>query len=252
MFKKLSQPLDYAEALLAQFSDLSRLADGAELVGKFIQGVARLSGCELVQLYLLDVTRTRLEMNTESLDGQLQFRDPQNLPSDYHAEQLLQFSLCQNRVVCLDALSDSVHETGFLPPRATPWQSLLCVPLGNPQDGVGGLLLCASNQHLDLQGIAESLRHLGTFALGQMHLLQRLRGPVDESVRDTTSLPSAISYGLIGKSMAMRKTCSLLSKVLNSPYTVLLRGETGTGKEVVARVLHDYGPRRSRAFIVQN
>ena len=53
MFKKLSQPLDYAEALLALFSDLSRLADGAELVGKFIQGVARLSGCELVQLYLL-------------------------------------------------------------------------------------------------------------------------------------------------------------------------------------------------------
>lgn len=50
----------------------------------------------------------------------------------------------------------------------------------------------------------------------------------------------------------MRKTCSLLSKVLHSPYTVLLRGETGTGKEVVARVLHDYGPRRSKAFIVQN
>lgn len=252
MFKKLSQPLDYAEALLAQFSDLSRLADGAELVGTFILGVARLSGCELVQLYLLDATRTRLEMNTECLEGRLQFRDPQSLPSDYHAEQLLQFSLCQNRVVCLDALSDSVHETGFLPPRATPWQSLLCVPLGDPQDGVGGLLLCASNQHLDLHGIAESLGHLGTFALGQMHLLQRLRGPVDESEPDTTSLPSAVSYGLIGKSMAMRKTCSLLSKVLHSPYTVLLRGETGTGKEVVARVLHDYGPRRSKAFIVQN
>ncbi len=124
--------------------------------------------------------------------------------------------------------------------------------LGDPQDGVGGLLLCASNQHLDLHGIAESLGRLGTFALGQMHRLQRLRGPVDESVPDTTSLPSGISYGLIGKSMAMRKTCSLLSKVLHSPYTVLLRGETGTGKEVVARVLHEYGPRRSKAFVVQN
>jgi sigma-54-dependent transcriptional regulator len=252
MFKKLSQPLDYAEALLAQFSNLSRLVDGAELVGNFIQGVARLSGCELVQLYLLDATRARLEMNTEYLEGLVQFRDPQSLPSDYHAEQLLQFSLRQNRVVCLGALSDSVHETRFLPARATPWQSLLCVPLVDPQDEVGGLLLCASNQHLDLHGVAESLGRLGTFALGQMHLLQRLRGPVDESVSDATSLPSGISYGLIGKSVAMRKTCSLLSKVLHSPYTVLLRGETGTGKEVVARVLHDYGPRRSKAFIVQN
>jgi len=33
---------------------------------------------------------------------------------------------------------------------------------------------------------------------------------------------------------------------------VLLRGETGTGKEVVARAIHDCGPRRSQAFIVQN
>jgi hypothetical protein len=65
-------------------------------------------------------------------------------------------------------------------------------------------------------------------------------------------VPSISGYGLIGKSAAMRQTHSLISKVLHSPYTVLLRGETGTGKEVVARAIHDCGPRRSQAFIVQN
>jgi sigma-54-dependent transcriptional regulator len=57
---------------------------------------------------------------------------------------------------------------------------------------------------------------------------------------------AASSYGLIGQSAAMRQTCQLISKVLHSPYTVLLRGETGTGKELVARAIHDCGPRRSR------
>ncbi|MQT72626.1 sigma-54-dependent Fis family transcriptional regulator, partial [Pseudomonas sp. FSL R10-0071] len=58
--------------------------------------------------------------------------------------------------------------------------------------------------------------------------------------------------GLIGKSRAMRQTYHLINKVLNSPYTVLLMGETGTGKEVVARAIHDGSSRRDRPFIVQN
>ncbi|QBZ87265.1 sigma-54-dependent Fis family transcriptional regulator [Pseudomonas viciae] len=252
MFKQVSQPLAYAEALAALFSNLSRSVDGVALSADFILGAARLIGCELVQLYVRDTTRTHLEIDTECLEGQLQFRDRAGLPSDYNGEQLLQFALCQNRVVCLGALSDSVHDTRFLPVRAKPWQSLLCVPLANSQGDVEGLLLCASSQHVDLRGFAESLGHLGAFVLNQMHRLQCLRRPAGETQPIATSLPSATGYGLIGRSAAMRHTCSLISKVLHSPYTILLRGETGTGKEVVARAIHDWGPRRSKAFIVQN
>lgn len=252
MFKQVAQPLAYAEALMTLFSSLSRAVDGAALLEAFILGVGRLSGCDLVQLYVFDATHTRLEMNSECLEGQLQFRDSSNLPPDYIGEQLLQFALCQNRVVCLGALSDSLHDTRFLPVRATPWQSLLCVPLANLLGGVEGVLLCASDQHLDLQGFAESLGRLGVFALSQAHLLQRLHRPVGETQSIGTSLPSVNGYGLIGRSAEMRRTCSLISKVLHSPYTILLRGETGTGKEVVARAIHDCGPRRAKAFIVQN
>lgn len=52
----VSQPLAYAEALLGQLSSLSRSVDDATLLGDFVQGAARLSGCELAQLYLLDAT----------------------------------------------------------------------------------------------------------------------------------------------------------------------------------------------------
>ncbi|PNB47683.1 MULTISPECIES: sigma-54 interaction domain-containing protein [Pseudomonas] len=252
MFTQVPQPLLYAEALLAQFASLSRAADGAALLGDFVRGLAGLSGCELTQLYLLDATHTSLGMNAECLDGVLQPRSAASLPADYNGEQLLQFALCQNRVVSFDDLGGSLHETSFLPASSTPWQSLLCVPLVNQQKAVEGLLLCASRRHINLQGFADSLGQLGSFVLGQLHLLQRLRQPVDAAAPVVRSLPSASGYGLIGKSAAMRQTYSLISKVLHSPYTVLLRGETGTGKEVVARAIHDCGPRRSQAFIVQN
>ncbi len=252
MFTRVPQPLVYAEALLAKFASLSRAADGAALLGDFVRAVAELSGCELSQLYLLDATHTSLGLNAECLQGILQPRESASLPADYNGEQLLQFSLCQNRVLSLTGLSGSLHETSFLPAQAVPWQSLLCVPLLNPQKAVVGLLLCASREQVELQGFAESLGQLGSFVLGQLHLLQRLRRPVGDVSPLPNSVPSASGYGLIGKSAAMRQTYQLISKVLHSPYTVLLRGETGTGKEVVARAIHDCGPRRSQAFIVQN
>lgn len=252
MFTQVPQPLAYAEALLANFSSLSRASDGSALLGTFVRGVAELSGCELAQLYLLDATHTCLGMSAEYLDGLLQPREAKSLPADYNGEQLLQFALCQNRVLWLSELSSSLHETCFLPASSSPWQSLLCVPLVNQQKTVEGLLLCASRRKVDLQGFANSLGQLGSFVIGQLHLLQRLRHRVGDTKPAMHSVPNVSGYGLIGKSAAMRQTYSLISKVLHSPYTVLLRGETGTGKEVVARAIHDCGPRRSKAFIVQN
>jgi len=250
-FSHLPQPLAYAEALLQQFSSLWQSADDATLLGDFIKGAARLSGCELAQLYLLDTARCRLELGIECLEGLLQFRELDDLPCDYYGEQLLQFVLRQNRTVCLGALSDSLHDTCFLPVRAAPWQSLLCVPLATA-DGIKGLLVCASTQQIELQGFADSLGSLGAFALNQIHLRQRRRRPAAGHQPGALDLPIANGLGLIGKSAAMRQTCQLISKVVNSPYTVLLYGETGTGKEVVARAIHDRGPRRAQAFIVQN
>ncbi|MGN5927364.1 sigma 54-interacting transcriptional regulator, partial [Pseudomonas aeruginosa] len=64
--------------------------------------------------------------------------------------------------------------------------------------------------------------------------------------------PEVSGYGLIGRSAAIRETCRQISNVLHNPNTVLLQGETGTGKEVVARPIHEYGPRRAQAFVEHN
>ncbi|MCA9713748.1 MAG: sigma 54-interacting transcriptional regulator [Myxococcales bacterium] len=55
---------------------------------------------------------------------------------------------------------------------------------------------------------------------------------------------------LIGASPAMREVFSLLGRVAPTPMDVLLGGETGTGKELAARAIHDRSPRRGGPFVV--
>jgi len=252
MFSQVPQPLRYAEALLQRFAGLARSANGDALLGGLVEAAAQLSGCALSQLYLLDETHTRLTLNAEWQDGLLQPRAEASLPSDYDGEQLLQYCLCQNQLLSISELDSSLQQIGFLPDVAQAWRSLLCLPLLDEQKHVNGLLLIASQQAGDLQGFAGSLGHLGSFAIAQLHLLQRLRAPRTEQPASFTSMPCASGYGLIGDSAPMRELYQMIGKVLHNPVSVLLTGETGTGKELVARAIHDCGFRRSQAFVVQN
>jgi PAS domain-containing protein len=54
---------------------------------------------------------------------------------------------------------------------------------------------------------------------------------------------------LVSRSPAMRRIFDILPQVAASDSTVLIQGETGTGKELLARALHDLSPRRKRPFV---
>ncbi len=57
---------------------------------------------------------------------------------------------------------------------------------------------------------------------------------------------------LIGRSPAMQLVYRTIARVVSNDLTVLILGESGTGKELVARAIHDLGPRGSRPFIPVN
>jgi two-component system, NtrC family, response regulator AtoC len=59
-------------------------------------------------------------------------------------------------------------------------------------------------------------------------------------------------FGMIGDSAPMRQVFALLEKIAPSEVAVLIQGETGTGKELVARALHEYGTRKSKPFLAEN
>jgi formate hydrogenlyase transcriptional activator len=58
--------------------------------------------------------------------------------------------------------------------------------------------------------------------------------------------------GIVGQSSALRYVLSLVETVAPSNSTVLLLGETGTGKELIARAIHDRGRRKDRTFVKLN
>ena len=75
--------------------------------------------------------------------------------------------------------------------------------------------------------------------------------------RDNTALRKEIkkSWGVgsvIGKSPAMQTVFDLVARVSQATANVLIAGESGTGKEMVARAIHDSGPRSAKPFVAIN
>src|SRR2546426_3745765 len=57
---------------------------------------------------------------------------------------------------------------------------------------------------------------------------------------------------IVGQHPAMEKLHGLIAQVARTSTTVLITGESGTGKELVARAIHQHGPRRERPFVAVN
>ena len=57
---------------------------------------------------------------------------------------------------------------------------------------------------------------------------------------------------LIGRSPAMQAVYRIIARVVPTDLSVMILGESGTGKELVARALHDLGPRRAGPFVALN
>jgi DNA-binding NtrC family response regulator len=74
-----------------------------------------------------------------------------------------------------------------------------------------------------------------------------------EPDQDTPDIPLTNADrlgGILGRSPAMRRLFTVVERVAPTDYTVLIEGETGTGKEVIARTIHELSPRRGGPLVV--
>jgi two-component system response regulator HydG len=101
-----------------------------------------------------------------------------------------------------------------------------------------------SKDDCDAEAVALAVRD----ALGRALL-------ADAAQADAVEGPGVTRFGgadFIAGTTAMRRTLALVESAAESDVPVLLEGETGTGKEILARALHARSPRRQAPFVVQN
>ncbi len=136
--------------------------------------------------------------------------------------------------------------------------------------GCGGGCHTALLEALRCKTTRELKRIECRFASGKMRIVSVTATPVSESdgtisgavavIRDETELVKMEQslhgrgrfHGIIGASVPMQRVYSLIESLANVPTTVLINGESGSGKELVAAALHDSGVRVKMPFVKVN
>jgi formate hydrogenlyase transcriptional activator len=83
--------------------------------------------------------------------------------------------------------------------------------------------------------------------------LPQVSEPEDDQIYFESEIdPEDYFEGIVGRSRALQKVLEQVAIVAPTDATVLLHGETGTGKELIARAIHNLSSRRERTFVRMN
>jgi transcriptional regulator with GAF, ATPase, and Fis domain len=148
------------------------------------------------------------------------------------------------------------HSLGVLGVHA-----VACVPLPGP-GGVAGVLYLDARQHPSLlhdehRPFLELLARQAAAALDNARAHRRVAVTLEraeETIRRHHAAKETRSRydGIVGVSPAMQAVYARLDRIIPSAEPVILQGETGTGKELVARLIHERGPRSAHEFVAVN
>ena len=143
-------------------------------------------------------------------------------------------------------------------------RSVLGVPLWKGEEILGVLQMDNRESagvftSVDLDVVAV-LAHHASLAVANARLVQRLRSAEERLKKENTFLKTReesrrVGKGeqeIVGSSLAMRALFDQLGKVVDTRVTVLIEGETGVGKELIAAAVHYRSRRRTMLFVSQN
>jgi len=162
-------------------------------------------------------------------------------------------------------ITSSVGELGRWPgfaERMQPYgvQSFCWLPLTTARRRLGTLVLTSKQPSAygtaDL-GILQLVANQVAVAVENALAFQEIAALRDQLSKEKAYLEEEARTehnfeDIVGQSVALRRVLTQVETVAPTGSMVLIRGETGTGKELIARALHDLSPRRERTFVKLN
>jgi Nif-specific regulatory protein len=223
--------------------DMAAAADTADLCTLAVDAVFRATPAEVAAILALKDVR-ELELKIHRTRGG---------PATYHkVSQFVSSEVLSGKQA---VLAENVAADRMLKDRDSIAElkvaSLICAPILFGDHVLGLLHLYRTSSHTplnadDLEFTLAVARQLGTV----WHKLSRqvTLSAENRSLRDQLRLDSEI----VGDSGPLQKIESQIVRVGETKATVLVRGESGSGKELVARAIHKNSPRRDGPFICLN
>jgi len=154
---------------------------------------------------------------------------------------------------------DFLNRTGRFNPTAHEGQiSFICVPIKIENRTVGALSIDKPfSSDEQIQSDYRFLEIITAFLSQAIQINRMVMRQKEELLEENAQLRSQVRdryrfENIIGDAPAMHEVFATVGQVANSRATVLLLGETGTGKEMIAKAIHYNSPRREKPFIRVN
>ena len=136
--------------------------------------------------------------------------------------------------------------------------SFLCVPIQHSHQTIGALSVYRHYEHgLDFDKDLQFLTIISGLIAQTVMRIQAVNREKQELLQENSALRQQLSGkyqidNIVSNSSRMREVFEMIQRVAGSNATVLLRGESGTGKTLVAKAIHYNSPRRENPFVTVN
>ena len=165
------------------------------------------------------------------------------------------------RPLVVSSMSEETRWPRFLE-RVKPYgvESFCWLPLTTARRRLGALVFTCKEPSAydgaDL-GFLQLVANQAALAVENALAFQEISALKDQLAKEKAYLEEEVRtehhFGeIVGESAALRRVLKQVETVAPTDSTVLIRGETGVGKELVARALHELSPRRERTFVKLN